>query len=184
MSKSITSSVIGQLQQNKDLPAWWDSNEIAIPYFDDEKLIITFADFDPEEDKTFIEDADRALTNFLQLTSDDRKSISALVYKNCMDFLKAIDADEEDDPLMQVEDQNEIWNFVYASEIFVTRRHVRDKNIYISIDCDCDWEQEHGLQLVFRQGKKLTRISSQDGHLTEADAYGKEDEEDALLAAF
>ena len=50
--------------------------------------------------------------------------------------------------------------------------------------CECEWEQEHGLQLVFRQGKKLTRVSDQDGHLTKADAYGIPDNEDKLLSAF
>jgi len=52
------------------------------------------------------------------------------------------------------------------------------------VACECDWEPEHGLQLVFRQGRKLTRISAQDGHLTEADAYDKPDEEDELLSKF
>lgn len=37
---------------------------------------------------------------------------------------------------------------------------------------------------MFRQGKKLTRISDQDGHLTEADAYDKPDEEDELLSHY
>jgi hypothetical protein len=56
--------------------------------------------------------------------------------------------------------------------------------MYVQIACQCDWEQEHELQLVFRQGRKLTRISYFDGHLTESDAYGKPDEEDELLSGF
>jgi hypothetical protein len=73
---------------------------------------------------------------------------------------------------------------VHPSEIYVTRRPKNDQDIYIQIACECDWEEEHGLQLVFRQGKKLTRVSSQDGHITEADAYGRPDEEDELLSQF
>jgi hypothetical protein len=84
----------------------------------------------------------------------------------------------------QIKDKNEIWNFVYPSDIFVSRRHRRDKDIYITLACECEWNKEHGLQFVFRQGKKLTRISNQDGHLTEADAYDKPDSKDKLLYAY
>lgn len=184
MNKEIISSVIGQLKQDKNFPDWWISKEIEIPFFDNARMTITFMDFEPAEDKTFIEEADKALSNFLKLNSDDRKSISDLVYKNCIDFLNAVEFNEADDQLRNLNDRNEIWTFVYPTELFVTRRNRRDNDIYLSIDCDCEWEQEHGLQLVYRQGKKLTRISSRDGHLTEADAYDKPDGQDELLSKF
>ena len=37
---------------------------------------------------------------------------------------------------------------------------------------------------MFRQGKVLTRVSHQDGHLTDADAFDKADSEDLLLSRF
>ncbi|KFC22836.1 DUF6985 domain-containing protein [Chryseobacterium sp. FH1] len=184
MKKEIISQIIGQLKQDDNFPDWWKSEEISIPFFENEKLTITFMDFEPEHDKTFIEEADQALRNFLALKTDDRNSISELAYKNCMDFLEAVEYDEDDEPLRQINNKNEIWNFIHPSEIYVTRRHYKDQDIYVFIACECDWEQEHGLQLVFRQGKKLTRISDQDGHLTEADAYDKPDEQDELLSKF
>jgi hypothetical protein len=101
-----------------------------------------------------------------------------------MDFLDAVEYDEADEPLRQINNKNEIWEFIQPTEIYISRRHRRDNDIYLQVSCECDWEQEHGLQLVFRQGKKLTRISDQDGHLTEADAYDKPDEEDELLSKF
>lgn len=184
MSKEIISKIIGQLRQEDSFPDWWKSSEIEIPFFDNEKLTITFMDFEPEHDKTFVDEADQALTNFLKLTSTDRNSISDLAYKNCKDFLDAVSFDEEDESLRQINKPDEIWKFIRPTEIYVTRRHRRDNDIYIQIACECDWEQEHGLQLVFRQGKQLTRISDQDGHLTEADAYDKLDEEDELLSNY
>lgn len=184
MNKEIISKIIGQLKQEKSFPDWWKSEEISIPLFDNNKLTITFMDFEPEHDKTFIDEADQALTNFLTLNIDDRNIISELAYKNCMDFLEAVGFDEADEPLRQIKNKDEIWNFIQPTEIYVTRRPYKDQDIYVFIACECDWEQEHGLQLVFRQGKKLTRISDQDGHLTEADAYDKPDEEDELLSRF
>ncbi|MCD1118608.1 hypothetical protein LO744_17350 [Chryseobacterium sp. C-17] len=141
-------------------------------------------DFEPEADKTFLDEADQALTHFFKLKNEDRNSISDLVYKNCTDFLEAVDFDEADEPLRQIKDPNEIWNFIEPTEIYISRRDRRDHDIYIQIACECDCEQGHGLQLVFRQGKQLTRISSQDGHLTEADAYDIPDEKDELLSKF
>ena len=184
MSKEIHSNIIGQLKQDNNFAKWWKSKEIEVPFFNNEKLIINFIGFAPEKDKTFIEEADQTLTNFLKLQTEDRNAISELAYKNCMDFLEMVEFDEDDEPLRQIKNKKEIWNFIRPTEIYVKRRPYNDRDIYLMLSCECDWEQEHGLQLVFRQGKKLTRISSQDGHLTEADAYNKPDETDELLSQF
>ena len=184
MSTVITSNIIGQLQQDPQFPEWWKSAPVDIPFFDNKKLTITYVGFEPDQDRSFIADADQAIANFLQLTATNRKAITSLAYKNCTDFLEAVEYDEEDAPFTQLNDPHEIWNFIYPNEVFVSRRNRRDQDMYVQIDCECEWEQEHGLQLVFRQGKKLTRISSIDGHVTEADAYDKPDEEDELLSKF
>ncbi|MVN77687.1 hypothetical protein GO988_15245 [Hymenobacter sp. HMF4947] len=184
MDSRINSQVIGSLIQDKNFSNWWTSSKFPIPFFDNQELSITFIGYEPGEDKEFLIEADKALANFLALGSTDRENISHLVYKNCMEFLNAVDFIEEDKSLRDIDDENEIWGFVWPSDIYVSRRPYREPDIYVQIACECDWEQEHGLQLIFRQGKKITRVSEQDGHLTEADAYGKADEEDELLAQF
>ncbi|RED38607.1 hypothetical protein DFQ10_110114 [Winogradskyella eximia] len=181
---SIKSDIIGELNQDNQFEDWWHSLPIKIPFFNNKTVEIAFMGFVPESDALFIKDADEALKTFLEKSETDRLSLSHLAYKNCMDFLNAIEFDEADQPLWNIKDENEIWNFIYPQTIFVTRRHRHDENIYINVTCECEWEQEHGLQLVFRQGKILTRISAQDGHITEADAYNKPDNEDKLLSQF
>lgn len=182
--KTITSSIIGELKQNDQFDDWWESEPVEIRFFDHKKLKITFMDLVPEGDTIFINEADQALKSFLEKKANYRVELSELAYQNCMDFLNAVEYDEAYKPLWDIKEKSEIWNFIYPQDIYVTRRHRRDKDIYINITCECEWEQEHGLQLVFRQGKKLTRISDQDGHITEADAFGKPDEEDELLSQF
>jgi hypothetical protein len=184
MNAKPTSQILGNLIQDDHFSDWWKSAPIEIPFFDNRKMTITYMDYDPEQDKTFAAEADQALTNFFGLNSSDRNSISALAYKNCTDFLDAVDFDDVDESLRQIANQNDIWNFIHPTEIYVKRRPYKEQDVYVQIACECEWEQEHGLQLIFRQGKKLTRISDQDGHLTEADAYGKADEEDELLSDF
>lgn len=58
------------------------------------------------------------------------------------------------------------------------RRTYRDKGIYISLECNCDWEEEHGLQIVFKNGLNVNKIGPYDGHLTNSDA----DADDSLEA--
>ena len=184
MSNQITSQVLGQLTQVNNFSNWWKSKAFKIPFFDNTKMNIIFMDFEPDHDTTFLEEADQALTNFFKLNSADKISISDLAYKNCMDFLDEVGFAEVDEALKEIKDKNEIWKFIHPSEIYVIRRLYKEHDMYVQVACECDWEQEHGLQLVFRQGKKLTRISDQDGHLTEADASDKPDEEDELLSKF
>lgn len=177
MSNKLTSEVAGPLTQDESIADWLRSAPIPVPFFDNKKLAVTFMEIAPEE-------ANDALRNFLQLTSADRLGISDLVYESYTDFLDEVDFDGVEEGLSDIKEDHEIWNFVYPTDIYVSRRHRRDMDIYICISCECGWEKEHGLQLVFRQGKKLTRISDEDGHLTEADAWDKPDEEDELLSKF
>ena len=44
----------------------------------------------------------------------------------------------------------------------------------------CTWDQEHGLQIIYRRGAELSRVSQQDGHLTTSDAYARPDSEDRI----
>lgn len=184
MGAQIISKVIGTLTEDDSLSDWWIGEEIEIPFFDHEKVGVSFTDYNQEHDETFLAEADDALQHFLALNAADRKAVTHLVYKYCLDFLELAEPDEADDDLRAITDENEIWKFVQPTEIYVTRRLYEDEDLYVQVACACDWDQEHGLQLVFRQGKKLTRVSGQDGHLTEADAYGKPDSEDLLLSQF
>ncbi|MFO0449408.1 MAG: DUF6985 domain-containing protein [Pseudomonadota bacterium] len=179
---TITSKRIGQLTQDKDSPDWWRSKEIEIPFFDNKPLAIIYMDFEPKADLKFLEEADLAISNFLRFDKQDRLKLSDLVFKNYSDFLEAIGNDNE--YKLSIRSNDDIWDFVHPFEIYVTRRPYKEMDMYVQIHCNCDWEEEHGLQLVFRQGRQITRVSDIDGHLTEADAYDKPDSEDELLSRF
>jgi hypothetical protein len=66
---------------------------------------------------------------------------------------------------LQVNDIADIWNFVYPTEIIVHWNENAD--FYLCVSCGCEWEEEHGLQLVFKDGKQLTRASGHDGGFTD-----------------
>lgn len=177
---TILSKQIGQLTQDETFPDWWRSSEIGVPFFNGKPMTIIFTDCEPDADVKFIEEADNALSNFLKLDKQERIKLSDLVFKNYSDFLEVMD----DDYKLEINKNEDIWDFVHPIEIYVTRRPYNDMDMYVQIHCNCDWEEEHGLQLVFRQGRQITRVSDIDGHLTEADAYDKPDSKDELLSKF
>lgn len=155
------------------------SESISISFFDGLKLEFIFDGY--ENDENFFFEADKAVSTFLEKNDLERMKISHLVFKDYTEFIDAVGDDED---LPKIEYEKDVWQFVYPDKIIVKRRHRRDKDIYLQIHCNCEWEIEHGLQIVFRQGKKITRVSSIDGHSTEADADNKPDSDDELLSKF
>jgi hypothetical protein len=85
MSKQIRSQVLGQLTQDDNFEDWWKIDNVSVPFFDNKPVQFIFMDVDPTTDITFIEEADKAFRNFLNLTTEDRNIYSELVYKNCAD---------------------------------------------------------------------------------------------------
>ncbi|MEP0265545.1 hypothetical protein [Dokdonia sp.] len=165
--KTIESNILGTLKQAKGFDDWWESDPVAISFFEDKKTTITYMDVVPDNDPTFIEEADQAIKTFLSKEREDRFDISALAYKNCMDFLRAVEFDEADQPLWDIEHENDIWKFIYPHDIYVTRGHGKDDGIYINVACECEWEQEHGFQMIFKRGNQLVKLSEQDGYIAE-----------------
>ena len=64
-----------------------------------------------------------------------------------------------------------IWEHVQfrPDGLFLTEE---DGRWYVVWENECEWEPEHGLQLVFRNGAEITRISDYDGHPTHESAWG------------
>lgn len=184
MANKIESQVIGELvEEHYPGFGFWKSKEVPIPFFDGKLLPVIFT-FEAEADKSFISEADETLINFFGLDQSYRQSVSHLVFKYCKEYIQAVGFCEADKPLWELQEQDGIWQYVYPNEVYLVRRGPKREDIYVEVDCECEWDPEHGLQLVFRRGKKLIGVSEQGEHLTEADTYEKPDEEDEFLSAF
>jgi len=190
MSGTLLSAVVGSMTQSddEDTPDWWYSRPIAIPFWGDRKIPVVY-EFSPVNEPKFVAVADIAITNFLKLTETDKLALTPLLDENCRAVCENIDLGPGSAELkkrwLSSEDRTTLWQDVAPPEsIRIQRRHRRDEDIYVHMSMDCGWEEEHGLQLVFRRGQQLTRISQQDGWLTDADAYALLDKEDKLLSAF
>ena len=166
---------IGYLHKNPYIPQQLDSDEINIPFLGNQRLIITFQDIvDDPVPKEF----EQAINNFLKLQEEDRKKTNPYVFGDYKDFVECVGEEEFD---FTIKDEDAVWEHVHPTQIYVSRRQYGDKAVYVQIAAECDWEAEHGLQIVYKQGKGLKRVSSQDGHLTNSDAYAKTELENEIL---
>jgi len=170
--KTINIPVIGNLIQNDRFDDWWESEKIKIPLFDN--LGIKFIVMAGQKDIN--EDFNKAIDNFLQLKDRQRLEASKYIFKNYREIIEAVGEDEFD---FEVTNENDIWKYVHPKEIYVKRRS-KDNLVYIQITAECDWEEEHGLQIIYRNGNIISRVSSQDGHLTHTDAYNLLENEDKI----
>ncbi len=146
----VNSKIIEQLHQYDNFPVWSRRGLIPIPFIGKIELLVIFKDYIPEQDSEFLDGADRALVKFLELSSFELIFLSNPVLKNCTDIQDNVESLESDEQFKALSSEQAIWKYVHRKEIYVTRRSYND--YYIQIACECDLEQEHGFQLVFRQG--------------------------------
>jgi len=153
----MNSKIAGQLNSIDFDPNFYISQPIDIPYFDNKKLTIGFVE---ATHQPYLDTADKILENFLQLKSHDKIKDTDLVYVYydqtlTHGYTKSLDISSPVD----------IWKFVEPKEIIIYWDE--DADFYLCVSCDCAWEDEHGLQLVFKDGLILTRASGHDGHFTD-----------------
>lgn len=169
----MRSEILGDLVVNPEIDDWFDSEPLPIPFLGGEKLIITYQDIEGD----YLDAFDSAVACFLKLDEGDKAKSAKYVYKHYRDFVKMVG---EDGTEKRIDSEEEVWDFVTPTHLNVQRRAYGDEQIYVQLCCECEWEYEHGLQLVFRLGSELKRVSDQDGHLTHTDAFDLPESEDKI----
>ena len=182
--EKIHSEIIGNLYRKNENEDWKSEKDIAIPFLNNIKLPVFYYLDSIEKDTSFEKEADEALKNILQLKKPEILEVAKHLFENLQEFKSLVGLNDVTPELRNLTNEIEIWKYINPSCLTVERRAYEDKNIYVVIPCNCDWEEEHGLQMVFRKGKILTRVSDIDGHLTNADAFDIPDKEDNLLNRF
>lgn len=150
--------IVGPLKANPDYAGWYESEPVLIPYLG-QKLKITFT---KGTDSSFMEGAEVVLKRFFQLTTQDQNKDSEKVER----YYQASVKESIAKPLA-IKQAKDIWLFTTPKDVII-EQNINGK-FYVTISCECEWEQEHGLQLVFREGKKLTRSTGHDGQLEDWD---------------
>ena len=136
--KTIISQTLGVLTQDQQLENWWASESIKIPFFNNQKLPITFIKTETinkqGNDQNWLSDWENALQNFLKLTKVDRIVISHFAFDNAREFVENVNDEYLNNWFMNITNEKLIWDYIKSTGIYVERRAFGGKDIYVAID--------------------------------------------------
>jgi hypothetical protein len=162
-----------------EYPGQYYSKRISIPVLGGKKCCFDIEGYDEDKHKDEFHDAIR---NFIALKKEALRVAEVHVYqyyKDMEEFWKSYDED-----FKPIKSPKDVWKHVHlGSSPVVSRRPRGDKGIYISLECGCDWEEEHGMQIVFKNGRQLNKVGPFDGHLTNSDSWGNKRYENVIYKA-
>ncbi len=147
---------------------------IKVPYFDDSE--VDLADEVSRSDSTLIE--------FLNRDENDRLKDSRHVFNYYKDFHHAVGGENWlDQEIGIVSDPEQIWMHVTPGPIFIENGRGSDTSRYLIMEAECAWEEEHGLMMVWKDGKYLSKVGGYDGHVTNANAYADDTLQNVVYSA-
>ena len=154
---------------------WYTSKELPIRVLGGIRCRIHVKEYDDDPQK---EDFHVAIRNFLVADESVLRDAALPIYQyylNCKDFF-------DPDGTLDIQSAGDVWKYVgLGKEPIFSRRQSGDKGIYVSLECGCEWEPEHGLEIVFKNGLKVNKVGPYDGCLTNSDAYGDDSLENVIF---
>ena len=158
-----------------------NGGEIAVPYFNGNKISIFSDDISPEE-------ALEPLTNFLQLTNQQRVSDSRHLVAYCKFMVYAVGEEILEDMGGVQPEGEEIWDHVKITHIFLSKleagKYASEPTIFVETEANVAWEPEHGLQMSWANGNKLVKVSAFDGHPTNGHASAKPEDDKYVFCCY
>ena len=158
-------------------PDWLVSPPTAVPVLGGKQCTLVVESYVGDNRP---EDFHRAIANFLSIPPDVLRRAEDDLFAYYRDMADVLG----DDEVPQIATPADVWSHVqFGAEPHFIRRPDDDK-VYVLLECECDWEPEHGLQLVFKDGLCLTKLGPYDGHLTNSDAYDDESLEGVIYRRY
>ena len=151
---------IGTISNHEDIDNWLATELIPIPVLGNRTRRIVLED---TESYPPIEDYYAAIRNFLAIDHSALATIEQEVY----DYYEVCNAswDDDEEEFVHIDRPVDVWGHVRFGTHPCVKRHFENLRVYVSVECECDWEHEHGLQIVFRDGLEVNKIGAFDGHL-------------------
>ncbi|MFE3328712.1 DUF6985 domain-containing protein [Streptomyces sp. NPDC059176] len=144
------------------------SMPLPVPVLGDILCQVVVVAYDDDQAKN---DFHSAISAFLALDEFVLKSASLPIFQYYQDVQITLG----DEDLVSITDPEDVWRHIkLGDEVTVERDAHGDRLVYVSVECECAWEPEHGLQLVLCAGRSVTKVGPFDGHLTNASAYDNE----------
>ena len=154
----------------------WMSEPIALRCMGDHE--VRFRVWNPPEEAE-LELLGAAVANLCAAGPELLESATEHVFRYYSDIVEFFDAEEREAyGIPEIESPSEVWQHVQlgrtpgvSTTVGNGSEYLHRDVAYVKFECECAWEREHGLCLVFIDGERLGRVSSYDGHPTWAHAY-------------
>ena len=166
-------SSIGLLKYDNEMQ-WHTTPLLDFPALNSSKAEVIIEDF-TRQNENHLADAIRNLQN---LSPTMMNAQNAEIFRYYQDCKRAFDHGS------RIETQNDVWSHTrFSGEIVASFDRHNPETVYLSVTFECDWEPEHGLQVVFKNGRDICKIGSFDGHTTNVEAFGRPDFESKIYVS-
>ena len=142
---------------------WYVSEPVPVPVLNGSpcRFVVDGYDDDPAP-----ADFHTAIRTFLALDRSTLTAAAPAIYEYYRDTMKHVVAAGYDDLYVAIEGPEQVLAHVsLGTEPTVVRDTDGDEHVYVSLECECDWEPEHGLRIAFRDGATVTKVGPYDGAL-------------------
>ena len=158
---------LAPVTEDTDL-GWYRSAPISVAVLGGKACQFVVDGYDDDEQ----EDFHAAIRTFLVFDRSALDAAAAPIFAYYRDVMDDVLADGDDEWYVEINRSQDVFDHVRLGRgPTVSRDPYGDRHVYVSVECECDWEPEHGLQIVFRDGATVTKVGPYDGHLTNAAAY-------------
>lgn len=158
---------IGPLEEDPELN-WHQSAPVALPLFNGAECNVVIEAY-KEEDR---EGIFATVANLLSRDFSVLQAVEGDIYAYYQDCNADWEPGEEG--YLEIATPADVWKHVQFGFEACISNHFRDGHFYVSLECNCDWEPEHGLQIVLRDGLKVNKVGAYNGHVTNSNAYGRD----------
>jgi hypothetical protein len=158
---------------------WYSSKPLSLKLLKGKECCIVIEGYDEDDRK---EDFHSTIASLLAADPSELTAAEEFIFHYYEDMNRFWSP--SDPEFLAIKSPKDVWNHIQlGDQPIISRRGYGDKEIYISIEGNCDWEVEHGLQIVFKAGVKVCKVGPYDGHLTNSDAYADPSLENVIYRA-
>lgn len=152
---------LGELEPDDAIPEDMRTRPMTLASFPGTTIRIHFAsDLMDEVERLAI-----VVRSFVELAQEPQRGAAQRMYANYLYVHKWVSRVYGPDVVSNIPrltSPDEVWEHISVLSAEVTREE--NGEWYAIVEANCAWEVEHGLQLVYRNGNELTRVSQFDGH--------------------
>ncbi len=153
--KTINSTVAGAFKQDSTWLDWWINEDVSIPFFSNKKHVLIYINKNWRVEHKLVEKVDNALSQLLELTDLDRKTVSKNVYEYCYQYC----ARKNNNYCGWLPGKEDIWDYIEPTTICLVQKK---NDIDIVVNCECPFLKNNGIQLRYSDGTTLPKISWQE----------------------